>query len=215
VVVSHEQEMHLIVVRQDLQIFQHVHPVRTGNPGEYQVDLTFPEPGTYVLYDEFMRSNGLDIVQRDELVVGAASGAASLAEDRAPKTVANDARVSIQGGEGLRAGQESSFTFRIDNPRTGEAVRDLRPYLGAPAHVVILDEAAASFAHTHGEAVGSTGAGHGDAHNGVHGAEGATYGPEIAFHHTFLTPGLYKVWGQFLDHHGNVITADFVVRVEQ
>jgi Cu+-exporting ATPase len=208
VVVSHEQEMHLIVVRQDLERFQHVHPARTGNPGEYQIDVTFPEPGTYVLYDEFARANGQDIVQRDELVVGAASGAANLAEDRSPKTVANDARVSLSGGEGLRAGQEASFTFRLDNPKTGEPVRDLRPYLGAPAHVVILDDAAGGFAHTHGEAVGSTG-------GAGHGAEGATYGPEIAFHHTFATPGLYKVWGQFLDHHGNVITADFVVRVSE
>jgi Cu+-exporting ATPase len=213
VTVSHEQEMHLIIVRQDLQIFQHVHPARTGNSGEYQIDVTFPEPGTYVLHDEFARSNGQDIVQRDELAIGSASGAANLSEDRSPKTVANDARVTLSGGEGLQAGQGASFTFRIDNPKTGEPVRDLRPYLGAPAHVVILDEAAGGFAHTHGEAVSATAsAGHGDAHGG-HGAEGTTYGPEIAFHHTFAAPGLYKVWGQFLDHHGNVITADFVVRV--
>ncbi|HZO32337.1 MAG TPA: heavy metal translocating P-type ATPase [Chloroflexota bacterium] len=215
VAVSHEQEMHLIVVRRDLERFQHVHPARTGTPGEYQVDLTFPEPGTYVLYDEFARSNGQDVVQRDELVVGAASGAANLAEDRAPKTLTNDARVSLDGGEGPRAGQEASFTFRVDNPQTGEAVRDLRPYLGAPAHVVILDQASATFAHTHGEAVGSQGgAGHGDSHGG-HGGANVSYGPEIGFHHTFAAPGLYKVWGQFLDHHGNVITADFVVRVDQ
>jgi P-type Cu+ transporter len=213
VTISHEQEMHLIIVRQDLQIFQHVHPARTGNPGEYQIDVTFPEPGTYVLYDEFARSNGQDIVQRDELAIGSASGAANLSEDRSPKTIANDARVTLSGGESLQAGQEASFTFRIDNPKTGEPVRDLRPYLGAPAHVVILDEAASGFAHTHGEAVDAApSAGHGDAHGG-HAAEGATYGPEIAFHHTFAAPGLYKVWGQFLDHHGNVITADFVVRV--
>ena len=214
VVVSHEQEMHLIIVRQDLAQFQHVHPARTGRPGEYQVDVTFPEPGTYVLYDEFARADGRDIVQRDELVVGAASGAANLVEDRTAKTLTNDARVSLIGGEVLRAGQEASFTFRLDNPQSGAAVRDLRPYLGAPAHVVILDQGTTTFAHTHGEAVGPTGAaGHGGEHGG-HGAADVTYGPEIAFHHTFTTPGLYKVWGQFLDHHGQVITADFVVRVD-
>jgi P-type Cu+ transporter len=215
VVVSHEQEMHLIIVRQDLAQFQHVHPARTANPGEYQIDVTFPESGTYVLYDEFTWASGQDVVQRDELVVGTASGTANLAEERAPKTLSNDARVSLSGGDGLRAGQAASFTFRIDNPQTGEGVRDLRPYLGAPAHVVILDEGNATFAHTHGEAVGSTGsAGHGDSHGG-HSAANVSYGPEIAFHHTFAAPGLYKVWGQFLDHHGNVITADFVVRVGQ
>ena len=220
VVVSHEQEMHLIIARRDLAHFQHVHPARTGVPGEYRIDVTFPEPGTYVLYDEFARANGQDVLQRDELVVGAASGAAALADDRAPKTLTNDVRVSLRGDEALRVGEEASFTFRIDNPQTGQGVADLRPYLGAPAHVVILNEAAETFAHTHGEAVGAAGAaGHGDAHGdshaGGHGAPGTTYGPEIAFRHTFAAPGLYKVWGQFLDHHGQVITADFVVRVEQ
>jgi Cu+-exporting ATPase len=215
VVVSHEQEMHLIIVRRDLAQFQHVHPARTANPGEYQVDVTFPESGTYVLYDEFARASGQDVVQRDELVVGTASGTANLAEDRAPKTLSNDARVSLAGGDGLRAGQATSLSFRIDNPQTGEGVNDLRPYLGAPAHVVILDEGNATFAHTHGEAVGSMdSAGQGGGHAG-HGASDVTYGPDIAFHHTFPSPGLNKVWGQFLDHHGNVITADFVVRVEQ
>ncbi len=38
------------------------------------------------------------------------------------------------------------------------------------------------------------------------------FGPEIAFHHTFPAPGLYKVWGQFQTHDGQVVTADFVVR---
>ena len=123
--------------------------------------------------------------------------------------------MSLSGGDDVRAGQAASFTFRIDNPQTGEAVGDLRPYLGAPAHVVILDEAAATFAHTHGEAVGSTAAQATAIATAATARQDVTYGPEIAFHHTFAAPGLYKVWGQFLDHHGQVITADFVVRVDQ
>jgi P-type Cu+ transporter len=218
VVISHEQPMHLIAVRRDLQQFQHVHPAPTGRPGEYAVDVTFAEPGTYILYDEFTRANGQEIVQRDELVVGVPSGPAQLAEDRAPKTVSNDARVALVGAETVRVGGQARLTFRLDNPQTGEGVRDLRPYLGAPAHVVIMSEDGATFAHTHGEAVGAPAAAHGDAHGGssdAHGSSGQSYGPEIEFHHAFAAPGLYKVWGQFLDHHGNVITADFVVRVAQ
>jgi Cu+-exporting ATPase len=213
VVVSHEQEMHLIIVRRDLAYFQHVHPTRTSQLGQYQVDVRFPEPGTYVLYDELARSNGQDLVQRDELIVGTASGRADLVEDRAPKTVTDDTRVSLTGGEDLHAGREAGLTFRIDNPRTGAEVRSLRPYLGAPAHVVILNESTTDFAHTHGEAVGSAGAAGTDGGHASHGAAEVTYGPEIRFHHTFAVPGLYKVWAQFLDEHGQVITADFVVRV--
>ena len=223
VVISHEQPVHLIAVSWDLARFQHVHPLPTGQPGEYALEVAFPEAGSYVLYAEFTRASGQDVVQRDVLTVGPSAGAtpapgrerASLAEERAPKIVSNDARVALQGAGAIQAGQEARLTFRLDNPVTGEGVGDLRPYLGAPAHVVILSEDVGTFAHTHGEQVGASA---GDAHgeeggsHGGHDAAGATYGPEIAFHHTFSAPGLYKVWGQFQDHHGQVITADFVVR---
>jgi hypothetical protein len=55
-----------------------------------------------------------------------------------------------------------------------------------------------------------------------HGADGHAhaptaggYGPEIAFTHAFPAPGLYKIWGQFQAQDGHVMTADFVVRVDQ
>jgi len=41
---------------------------------------------------------------------------------------------------------------------------------------------------------------------------GGTLGPTITFEHEFEEPGLYKLWGQFL-YRGQVLTADFVVRV--
>ena len=100
VVVSHERPMHLIVVSRDLQPFQHVHPEPTGTAGEYRVEMTFPEPGTYLLFDEFTRASGATVVQRDELVVGAAEPAPpSLAEDRAPKTLGDDAGSSLGGAD--------------------------------------------------------------------------------------------------------------------
>jgi P-type Cu+ transporter len=228
VVVDHEELVHLIAVRRDLQQFQHVHPRPTGAPGEYALDVTFPEPGSYLLYAEFARANGQHMLLSDTLVVGApSSGATALAEDHAPKTLAGDLRVALRGVDTPRAGRESVFTFWVDDPRTGEGVRDLQPYLGAPAHVVILSQDGRRFAHTHGEpVVAGAAAGHGDAHsqgpghsdghgNGAgHGDAEATYGPEIAFRHTFEQPGLHKLWGQFKDHHGDVVTAEFVVRVE-
>jgi hypothetical protein len=43
-------------------------------------------------------------------------------------------------------------------------------------------------------------------------AAGGAVGPQIGFTHTFATPGLYKVWGQF-NRGGTVITVPFVVAV--
>ncbi len=218
VVVAHEAPVHLIAVRRDLTHFQHLHPQPTGRPGEYALDVTFPEAGSYLLFAEFTRTTEQTVLLQDSLDVSGPSGAAGLAEDRAPKVVAGDLRVALQGAGAVEAGREATLAFRIEDPRTGEGVRDLQAYLGAPAHVVVLSADGQTFAHTHGEATGAgshgapggrsdTGASHGG-----HTATGATYGPEIAFHHTFPRPGLYKVWGQFRDHHEQVVTADFVIR---
>jgi P-type Cu+ transporter len=230
VVDSHERPMHLIAVSRDLRSFQHVHPEPTGTAGEYRVETTFAEAGTYLLFDELTRASGATVVQRDELTVGSPSaGAAQLNVDLAPKTIGST-RVSLAGADAIRAGQQATLTFRLTDDSTGQPIRDLQPYLGAPAHGVVLSEDAARFAHTHGEAIGS-GAADPGAHAGAYGsadhrsgdhrhpapATGATqpagFGPEIALHHTFDTPGLYKLWGQFQTRDGQVITADFVVQV--
>jgi Cu+-exporting ATPase len=250
VVDSHERPMHLIAVSRDLQSFQHVHPEPTGAAGEYRVETSFAEDGTYLLFDEFTRASGAQVVRRDELTVGAPSAApATLAEDLTPKAL-GEVRVSLAGADAIRAGQEATLTFRLEDAATGQPIRDLQPYLGAPAHGVILSEDAATFAHTHGEAVGSAGGGHAHGSPGAAGAapasapaasavhagygaasaaptsapvaseghagyEADAFGPEIAFHRTFDSPGLYKLWGQFQARHGEVITADFVVRVAE
>jgi Cu+-exporting ATPase len=230
VVNSHERPMHLIAVSRDLQSFQHVHPEPTGAAGEYRVETTFTEPGTYLLFDEVTRASGATVVQRDELTVGSPSArAAPLNVDLAPKTL-GEVRISLAGADAIRAGQQATLTFRLTDASTGQPIRDLQPYLGAPAHGVVLSEDGTRFAHTHGEAVGS-GAAEPGAHAGAYGsadhrsgdhrhpapASGVTqstgFGPEIALHHTFDTPGLYKLWGQFQTHDGQVVTADFVVRV--
>jgi Cu+-exporting ATPase len=221
VVERHERPVHLVIVSKDLAHFQHVHPAPTGRPGEYAVDVAFPVPGPYALYAEFTRANGQDLVQRDTLAVGGSTtpGPASVAEDRTPKTV-DGVRVALTGAGAVRAGRAAELTFRLEDAATGEPLRDLRPYLGAPGHAVIVGEGTLFFAHTHGEAVAPAGAPApaGADHGGQGGetARGAApsggYGPEIAVVHTFPAPGLYKVWGQFQTDDGRVITADFVVR---
>jgi len=207
VVISHERPMHLIVVRKDLGAFQHIHPQPTGAAGEYAAQTSLPTAGIYVLYAEFTRSSGQDIVQRDEITTGAAfDAAADLAVDLAPKIV-DDTRIVLGLPNDLRAGTEATFTFRLDDPKTGQPRRDLATYLGAAAHVVILDARAGSFAHTHGEAPSA-----GPGQTSV--AAGPPYGPEIEFRHTFPEPGRYKIWGQFQTPDGRVLTADFVVNVK-
>jgi Cu+-exporting ATPase len=209
VIVSHERPVHLIAVSRDLTHFQHIHPQPTGNAGEYGVDATFPVAGTYVLYAGFERSGGREVVSRQELVVGSASGPAALVERREPVAAPPGVRVALQNAANVRAGSEHTFTFRLEDPRTGEPVRTLTTYLGAPAHVVVIDAAASEFVHTHGMVADAR------AGAGMAGMESTQppYGPELSFTHAFATPGLYKIWGQFQTRDGQVVTADFVIQV--
>jgi Cu+-exporting ATPase len=163
------------------------------------------------------------VLQQDEIVVGSPSdGNVALTEDRTPKTIGHK-QIALLGAGDLQARQAATMTFRVTHAETGEPITDLAPYLGAPAHVVLLTEDGQRFAHTHGDAPGAT---HTDGHaaataeahgatggDHAHSATGATFGPEITFQHTFDAPGLYKIWGQFQDHHGEILTADFVVQV--
>jgi hypothetical protein len=76
--------------------------------------------------------------------------------------------------------------------------------------VVVINAAVTEFVHTHGM-VASDRVGAGMA--AMDSAQ-PPYGPEISFTHTFASPGLYKIWGQFQAHDGHVVTGDFVIQVK-
>ena len=78
--------------------------------------------------------------------------------------------------------------------RGSEPVKDLRPYLGAMGHCVIISEDTTEFLHSHPQ-------------------EGpGAKANVVSFHTVFPKPGKYKVWGQF-DVAGKMLIADFVVAV--
>lgn len=217
-IASHERLLHLIIVRRDLQHFQHLHPRPTGQPGEFLAEVYLPQNGAYLFFMEFSRASGEHILHRETVVAGAEPLAAPApVEDHAPKTVGN-VRVGLEGNA-AEAGREVTYIFSLEDARTGEPLQNLQPYLGAAAHVVILSEDTQTFAHAHGEYVAegmeqhSGHHGHGMGHHHGHGTEMAAASARVRFQHTFPAPGLYKIWGEFQNREGEVLRADFVVRV--
>ncbi|MEO8288381.1 MAG: heavy metal translocating P-type ATPase [Chloroflexota bacterium] len=201
--ISHEKEMHLIIVSRDLTYFAHVHPQATGQTGQYEVAHTFPQAGDYVLYDEFELKGTIDEVHTFDLKVGDGNSAAAQHQpDMAPQQV-GDYKVSIGPGGLVKAGVLSSFVVTVE--QNGQPVTDLQPYLAAASHVVVLDESAGGFAHVHAMA--------GDEPQADDmSAPPAQFGPTFSFSHTFDKPGMYKVWSQF-QHNGQVQTVSWVVEV--
>jgi Cu+-exporting ATPase len=202
-VLSHQQWIHLVLLRGDLSGFQHLHPQPTGTPGELTVDATFPAPGAYTLNGEFRRRGSLrDIVFRQVVDVEGAVKPASLDEDRAAKNI-DGIRVALLGAP--RVGEPSELEFAFSNADTAQPIANLKPYLSAAGHVIVASQGLYTIDHTHGEAEDASG-------GVVWPLPGSSLGPTIKFHYRFSAPGLYRIWRQFQAADGHVITADFVVR---
>jgi len=223
----HERVLHLIVASDDLTYFDHVHPVHQAD-GSLMLSYHFPKDGSYLLFADMtpradrnqvfrlplLVQNGIttsaqDVHPVDDLTLPAAYGkpipvlsnSMLSAETKAgPSPVQADLIVQPRT---LVAGIESTLLFRLS--RDGQPLTDLRSYMGAMGHCVVLSEDTESFLHSHPDMLFPV-------------APEDRGGPAVAFHTTFPRPGRYKVWGQFrrvnADGKDEYLIADFVVEVK-
>ena len=200
---SHEVWMHLIATRVDLGTFAHVHPEPTGRPGKLAVTLTFPTAGTYVLNSEVRRQGQMsDIHERQTVHIAGATPAATALTDSPRTVVVDGVRVTLRGDAVV--GRTSDLSYTLTDARTGRPLNDLRPYLAAPGHVVVMRADAQTFAHVHADVTDSAG-------RPVFALPGQRFGPELDFHARFDTRGTYRLWAQFRLADGHVLTVPFTV----
>lgn len=196
----HERIFHLFVISQDLRHFEHTHPT-LATDGSLEVDITLPRPGAYQLYTDFLPEGGTpQLLQRALLTSGFAgdpeSGRARLAADLRDKTDGNlTVALQISAGEGLVAGRQEMFRMRLSDTNTKLPIRDLEPFLGAPAHALIVSEDLVDALHSHPVEEFSR-----------------PTGPDIVFDAVFPRPGFYKLWVQF-QRQGRVALVSFVLPV--
>ena len=194
----HDRLMHLIVVSEDLAFFDHVHP-ELGN-GVFRLAYRFPEAGPYRLWaDAKPKGGGRTLVAfRLEVEGGPIHRPLALVPDQETTKAVMDGRcrVTLALRGAVAAENPVVLTFSLAHA-DGSPVRDLEPLMAAGGHCVVIRQDAKTFVHVHPtREVDLSWRG----------------GPDVAFETTFPTPGLYKVWGQFL-HAGLVITAAFVLDV--
>jgi hypothetical protein len=232
------KKMHLIVVKNDLSWFNHIHPT-LGADGTFTVKAALPKPGSYKLYADYTPTGGKQEVPQVEIATegqAPASAQASLVPDkpRGPwitKTFTShpDGEPEVKGGAKyqvalmpmpapLKAGQDSMLHFQIRDAG-GKPLTDLQPYLGTLGHCVILSQDTTKYLHSHPMAAGAEhdmskmgGAGGMDMSKMNEAPAPKSGGPDVMFHTNFPEAGLYKVWGQF-KHKGQIVTADFTVNV--
>ena len=196
---THEKLLHLIVVRNDLEQFQHIHPDLNAASGRFTVPITFAMNGTYALFADFKPEDGEATVLRKDVVIGAPTTTTILGiDDGEQRAGAYTVTPSIVSP--IPAGVETMLVFTVS--KGSAPVVDLQNYLGAKGHAVILKEGSLEYFHTHPS---EHGAGHGDATDAP--------GPgEVHFAATLPAPGRYKVFAQFRPE-GNLITVANVYEV--
>lgn len=191
--------MHVIVLRQDMNGFQHVHPEFNSENGYFTLkDLTLPTDGSYILYFDFTPKNGEPIVLFEGIAVGDSSknSKPNLTLSQSPQIVD---KFSVQLGnleekKIFKSGEETKVTFHI-NGKENQPIEHVENYLGAKGHLVIIKEGSLDYIHAHPEEKKIV----------------AAYN-DIPFNVHFPVPGKYKLFLQF-QYWGKVYTTEYVVEV--
>jgi Cu+-exporting ATPase len=204
---THQVWMHLILTRDDLGTFAHIHPAPTDRAGVFEVTASFPTAGAYDLHIEFRRQGQMtDVLASHGLTVGGSAPAPEpvpTAETR--EQVVGGVRIGLEG-EAV-AGETSDLHLTFADASSGTGVEDLQPYLGAAGHVVVMKADGSTFGHEHAETEDEQG-------RPVFALPGQEFGPELDLHTDFDEPGAYRLWAQFRLGDGTVVTAPFTVIAE-
>src|ERR671915_2610813 len=204
--IIHDKLMHLIIVnKEDLSHFAHIHPKLDKETGIYHIEHTFAKAGKYKMWIDVKPKGGIQIL-------------AAFAFDvqgqpiHSPTPIAHEqTRVKNVDAEGqsyqvtlncqpeqLVAGRNIKMTFEIKDAN-GKLITNLEPLMAAGGHCVIIDADGREFLHVHPA-------------EEVPDVVNWRGGPSVSFLANFPKPGLYRAWGQF-QHEGRLLTADFTFEV--
>ena len=191
--IMHEKLFHLFLISQDMQFFQHVHPVMQTD-GSFDLGVKFPHPGLYRVLSDFYPKGGTPQLVASTLFVagpGLKMTPAKLSPDLAPNKTANlEVSLTTDPPQPI-AGMKTLMFFRL-TPNDG-----IEPYIGAMGHMLAASSDLIDLMHTHPFLVTDP-------------EEGAV--KQIQFNLIFPREGIYRVWVQF-QRKGVVNTAVFNVPV--
>lgn len=154
-VIERDKPLHLIVVRDDLTGYQHIHPTMAPD-GTWSVPLTLAQPGRYRAYADFTAQNAagaqVSAVLGVDLTVAGPLTAAPLPGAARSDTVGGDT-VSYQGSPVV--GTVEPLLFEVS---AGGVAVTPEPYLGAYGHLVAIRTGDLGYLHIHPEPTLSDGA---------------------------------------------------------
>jgi len=191
-----EKKMHLILVSDDLQYFQHLHPIYQ-NKGSFRIKTNFPQPGNYTFFSSYKPSGKSEQVSVMKIKVPGTPQVLANIDLTTSKIFGHTKTKLTFSPSTFTAGQEVMVMFDLKDMTNNQPITDLQPYLGERGHLVIVKQSsilsASNYIHAH--------------------AMKNTPNGQIHYMTKFPQPGKYKLWNQF-KRNGKVITSDFWVNVQ-
>ncbi|MEV6235569.1 hypothetical protein [Lentzea sp. NPDC051838] len=193
------KQLHFFVVRDDMHVFRHVHPVLDGDTWRTSVDL--PDGGAYRMFAEFIPLDTKDPLHPVVLGVPfSLAGDTDLvpvpAPDASSRTESGYTVTRVDEPAALPLMSERKLRFAIRAP-DGSPVEALEPHLGANGHMTGFHTMLLSATHLHPvEPLGAP-----------------LINGELTFRAVFAERGEYRLFLEFR-HGGRLHTAALTVAVE-
>ena len=145
--VTHEKPLHLMLVRDDLQYYQHLHPEFVD--GNWTVKTQVAEQGKYEMYVDIDPKEENPIVLRVPLTIGGAT------KEKMFPTVSRDLTAIVDGitaslDKAELGRKTTEITLRYKLTQNSQPLSQIQAYLGAFGHVVALKHGEPDhFVHAH------------------------------------------------------------------
>jgi hypothetical protein len=194
--VEHEKFIHVIGVRDDLNEFFHIHPLKVG-PGLWLVTHTFTHGGNYKIWSDVKYRGIAYSFAQPTLTVSGSLGDVEKNHDLKSVDVRSGYRITLKHSEPLIVGKTNQLQFSIQDSAGNDVLT--ANFLGSFMHLVIVKGDLSVYLHAHSE---------------IHGP--AT--PTIRFYQVFPEAGTYKLFAQFRPQQSalpvdEAILAEFYVNV--
>lgn len=190
--------MHLIIVNSDLTYFTHLHPQQ--HDSVFSLSAVFPRDNIYHLYVNFQPLGAGEQQFAFTLPVGRSGAIPPAAHpiDSTLTKVFGSYQVSLN-----KSADSQTLAFTLTDTATKEPIKNLKSYLGAFGHLVMINTKTFEYIHVHPFNLAAP-------------ADGSVGGPTVEFIPMGLygpiKPGVYRLFAEF-NPAGHLFTADFTINI--